>query len=316
MVLAAIRVTRKPQRCRHARRPGFRRSKKPSLPFVQLRQYRCIALPQLSEKSSSIIPKATTRQDRRESPPPHCRPRTNSSYCLTSAKPCSRGRARHPQTREGSGDRQPDERLRRRTLDRRNDPLRHRRHRDDASRADAARPAQSGACRRSPVHPRRERAGRARWRADARSRPRRRGGTHHGRHRCFARPARASRLDHGAFAAGPTPGAASAGGVPGLRRFRHRAGDDHSPSCPRCQGGGGRGGGAGSAMAMRVRRAAQSRARNLGRFGARRAPQFGVAPASFLGCAAFSHRRRKSRTCWKGAGARGRLNPWPARFAQ
>ena len=32
------------------RRPGFRRSKKPSLPFIQLRQYRCIALPQLLER--------------------------------------------------------------------------------------------------------------------------------------------------------------------------------------------------------------------------------------------------------------------------
>jgi hypothetical protein len=32
------------------RRPGFRRGKKPSLPFIQSRQYRRIALPQLLER--------------------------------------------------------------------------------------------------------------------------------------------------------------------------------------------------------------------------------------------------------------------------
>ena len=62
------------------RRPGFRRSEKPSLPFIQLRQYRCIALRSFWGKSLSIIPKTTTRQDRRESPPPHCRPRTDSAF--------------------------------------------------------------------------------------------------------------------------------------------------------------------------------------------------------------------------------------------
>jgi hypothetical protein len=32
------------------RRPGFRRSEKPPLPFIQLRQYRGIALLKLSER--------------------------------------------------------------------------------------------------------------------------------------------------------------------------------------------------------------------------------------------------------------------------
>ena len=65
-------------------RPGFRRSEKPSLPFIQLRQYRCIALLELLGESSSIIPKTTTRHDREI--PATSLSQNHFSYSLTSPK--------------------------------------------------------------------------------------------------------------------------------------------------------------------------------------------------------------------------------------
>src|SRR5208283_4798033 len=66
------------------RRPSFRRGKKPSLPFIQLRQYRRIALPQLLERIFVDHPK------RYDAPPSKGIPATSSSaqnrfsYWLTS----------------------------------------------------------------------------------------------------------------------------------------------------------------------------------------------------------------------------------------
>ena len=68
------------------RRPGFRRSEKPSLPFIQLRQYRCIALLELLERvlyqSSPKLRRATTAGN-----PRYLTVGPNRfSYCLTSPK--------------------------------------------------------------------------------------------------------------------------------------------------------------------------------------------------------------------------------------
>src|SRR5271165_5575161 len=74
------------------RRPSFRRGKKPSLPFIQLRQYRRIALPQLLERIFVDHPK------RYDAPPPKGIPATSSSaqnrfsYWLTSPKRSRSGR--------------------------------------------------------------------------------------------------------------------------------------------------------------------------------------------------------------------------------
>ncbi len=52
------------------RRPGFRRSEKPSLPFIPLRQYPCgrCACGVFAQNLHRSSPKATTRHARRESP--------------------------------------------------------------------------------------------------------------------------------------------------------------------------------------------------------------------------------------------------------
>ena len=67
-------------------RPGFRRSEKPSLPFIQLRQYRCIALPELLEKIFINHPQNYDAPRPRGIPATSLSAQNQFSYSLTSPK--------------------------------------------------------------------------------------------------------------------------------------------------------------------------------------------------------------------------------------
>src|ERR1700751_1269066 len=65
-------------------RPGFRRSEKPSLPFIQLRQYRCIALPELLERIFINHPQTYDAPRPRGIPATSLLAQNRFSYSLTS----------------------------------------------------------------------------------------------------------------------------------------------------------------------------------------------------------------------------------------
>ena len=66
------------------RRPGFRRREKPSLSFIQLRQYRCIALPELLERIFINHPQNYDAPRPRGIPATSLSAQNRFGYCLTS----------------------------------------------------------------------------------------------------------------------------------------------------------------------------------------------------------------------------------------
>src|SRR5208283_2690382 len=77
-------------------RPGFRRSEKPSLPFIQLRQYRCIALLELLERIFINHPQNYDAPRPRGIPATSLSAQNRFSYCLTSPKDDYDGTWRSP----------------------------------------------------------------------------------------------------------------------------------------------------------------------------------------------------------------------------
>ena len=69
------------------RRPGFRRGEKPSLPFIQLRQYRCIALLEPLERIFVNHPRNYDDAPRPQGiPAPSLSAKNRFNYCLTGPK--------------------------------------------------------------------------------------------------------------------------------------------------------------------------------------------------------------------------------------
>ncbi len=66
-----------------ARGPGFHRSENPPLPFIQLRQYRRIALLELLERTFIDHPQNYDARRRQGIPTPCLYAQTRFSYCLT-----------------------------------------------------------------------------------------------------------------------------------------------------------------------------------------------------------------------------------------
>jgi hypothetical protein len=65
------------------RSPGFRRSEKPSLPFIQLRQYRRIALPELPKRIFIDHPQSYDASQSQGILAPLLSGQNRFGYCLT-----------------------------------------------------------------------------------------------------------------------------------------------------------------------------------------------------------------------------------------